>query len=247
MPSRSIRHKNNHSTTTRGSHLARCRHGRCDTKTMTWRPHRGSHSARCRCSRYDKKTMTWRLHQGSHSARCLHGRLEQRKRLDDPLEVHIWRAAVTVDATQNNDLATPSRFTIGHLYHNGRSGTNTTTRRPHRGSQSAMCAITVDAAQNNDRRPHQVTIVTVAARRLATPMFTMCHHGRCGTKNNDSTTPSRFTIGSFVSQRSMRHKNNDLTTPWRFIFGALPSRSIRHKNNHSTTTRGSHLARCRHG
>ena len=73
-----------------------------------------------------------------------------------------------------------------------------------------MCAITVDAAQK---------------QRLDDPIEV---HNR-----------------PFVSQRSMRHKNNDLTTPWRFTFGALPSRSIRHKNNHSTTSGGSHSARCR--
>ena len=276
LPSRSMRHKNNDSTTRRphrGSQSARCRHDRRGTKTTTRRPHRGSKSARCRHGAHSnlcrhgrcdtkqrlddpievqnrlsvvtadpaQKRTTRRPHRRSRPAIfaiMVDAAQQRQKRLDVPIAVHNRRATVTVHPAQkelpdgpidvhnrlfvpsrsiqhkNNYSTTHSRVTNSYSCHHSRCGTKTTTRRPHRGSQSAICVITLDPAQNND-----------------------------------STTPSRFTIGALPS-RSMRHKNNDSTTrrPHR---GSQSARCRHDRRGTKTTTRrphrGSKSARCRHG
>ena len=103
-----------------------CHHGRCGTKTKIRRPHRRSQSAICAIT-VDPT---------------------QKQLLDDPFEVHN-RLCVPSRSIRHkyNDLTTQSRFSNSYVCHHGRCGTKTTTRRRHRGSQSAICVTTVDAAQ----------------------------------------------------------------------------------------------------
>ena len=152
------------------------------------------------------QTMIWRPHRGSQSViYVITVDAAQKQRLDDPIEVHNPRAVVTVDAArkqrlydpievhsriyvdaaQNHDWMTPSRFKIGSLlsrliWHNKR-----TTRRPHRRSRPAICDITVDAAQQQ-----QTTRAPLRGSQSA-----RCRHGSSGSKKNNPTTPSTFTIG----------------------------------------------------
>ena len=132
-----------------------------------------------------QKRTTRRPHRRSQSAICaITVDPTQKQLLDDPFEVHN-RLCVPSRSIRHkyNDLTTQSRFANSYVCHHGRCGTQTTTRRPHRGSQSAICVITVDPAQMQRRDdPSRFTIGY------------LWHNGRSITKNNDSTTLSGFTI-----------------------------------------------------
>ena len=254
-----MRHNNNYSTTPSRFIIVRCRHGRCGTTTITQRPQRGSQWARCRRGRSDTITTTRRPHRGHNRLFIVTVNLAQ-TRLDDPIEFHNPRAAVTIDSAQNNDSTTPTLFTIGALpprsIRHKNNDTTTTSRftigaLPARsirhknydpttqsgGSQSAMCATTVDAAQQTRTRrpPSRFTIGY------------LCHHGRCGTKTT-TRRPHRGSLSALCRRgrsdtktRTRPHRgsqtaicattvdaaqNNDWTTPSKFTIGALPSRHV---------------------
>ena len=162
-------------------------------KTITWRPHRGSHSARCRHGRCDTKTITWRPHRGSHSARWRHGRLETKNNSTTPSRFTIGALLSRSMRHENNDWMIPSRFTMGSLSpqlirHKNKDAMtpsritveslssrsmrlNTMTWRPHRGSQLTICAMTVGATQKQ---------VLDDPHRCSQKSYSF-HHGRCGT------------------------------------------------------------------
>ena len=151
-----------------------CHHGGCGTTTTktTGCPHRGSQSARCRHGSSGLKRTTRWPHRRSQSAICaITVDPTQKQLLDDPFKGHKQLFVPSQSMRhKNNDSTTPSKFTIGHLCHNGRCGTKITTRRPHRGSQSASCRHGRRGTKTTTRRPH---LGSQSAR---------CHHGRWGTK-----------------------------------------------------------------
>ena len=160
-----------------------CHHGRSNTKTITRRPIQGSQTV-IRAITVDaaQKTTTRRPHRGSQSAICvITVDPAQKQRIDDPIEVHNRRAAVTVhsrisvvtvDATQNHDWMTPSRSKIGSL-------------------SSRL-------VRHKKERPDDPIDFH---DRLFVPSRSMRHNNN----KNDSKAPSRFTIGALPS-RFIRHQ-----------------------------------------
>ena len=153
-----------------------CHHGRCGTKTKTRRPHRRSQSAICAIT-VDPT---------------------QKQLLDDPFEVHN-RLCVPSRSIRHkyNDLTTQSRFANSYVCHHGRCGTKTTTRRRHRGSQSAICVTTVDAAQKQrlddpievHNRRAAAMIDAAQKQRLDDPIAV---HNRCAAITVDATQKQRL-------------------------------------------------------